>query len=165
MTLGAKFLLNDEALMDDIKYMATAIVQNYKNIQDAITGKTHWKPNDKPIYSLIVTLEDWFIFTPEIVRPLNELIVDGLKEAGLNADLLEKQPYTVASIQEFEMTGQIIEKISIEKFFSKKTDKEHRSWSVSPFSSQYFNTYIKGSTKILFKEDWQRMLPSIHALS
>ena len=52
--------------------MATAIVQHYQNILRALDRQTRWKPDGLPIYPMILTLEDWFIFSPRITETLND---------------------------------------------------------------------------------------------
>lgn len=64
LTVNAKTLSDTAALDRDLSVMAAAIVQNYRNIGDALDRRTRWVPDGLPIYPLILTLEDWFIFYP-----------------------------------------------------------------------------------------------------
>jgi hypothetical protein len=88
LTLGARIRSNDAAVEKDLMTMATAIVQHYRNIRDALDQKTRWVPNGKPVYPLILTLEDWFIFSPRITEILNKHVRRLLVDQGISEDLL-----------------------------------------------------------------------------
>jgi hypothetical protein len=66
LTVGAKTLGDPAALDKDLSVMATAIVQHYRNIRDALDSKTRWVPDKRPLYPMILTLEDWFMFSPRV---------------------------------------------------------------------------------------------------
>jgi hypothetical protein len=59
LTVNAK-ALSDAVGLDRIVVMATAILQHYRNIRDALDGKTRWK-DGLPVFPLVLTLEDWLI--------------------------------------------------------------------------------------------------------
>jgi len=48
------------------------VAQNYRNIQDALDGKTEWVNDGLPSYPLILTLEDWYIFSPRVKLILDQ---------------------------------------------------------------------------------------------
>jgi hypothetical protein len=50
LTVNAKTLSDLVALDKDLAIMAKAIVQHYKNIRHALSGKSKWKPDGRPIY-------------------------------------------------------------------------------------------------------------------
>lgn len=75
LTVSAKTHSDSEALERDLGVMAQAVVQHYRNIGDAIQGRTRWKADGLPIYPLILTLEEWFIFSPRVREMLNERVL------------------------------------------------------------------------------------------
>jgi hypothetical protein len=72
LTVSAKTLSDTVALDKDLAVMASVVVQHYRNIRDAIDGKTRWAPDGLPVYSLVLTLEDWFIFSPHVETMLRK---------------------------------------------------------------------------------------------
>jgi hypothetical protein len=66
LTVNARVSSDMAALEKDLKVLAAAVAQHYRNIQDAVDGKTEWANDGLPIYPLIVTLEDWYIFSPRV---------------------------------------------------------------------------------------------------
>ena len=53
MRLDAKTRADAIALEKDISALADAVVQNYRNIQDCLDGRTDWVPDDRPAFALI----------------------------------------------------------------------------------------------------------------
>jgi hypothetical protein len=138
LTLGAKILSADGALERDLVTMATAIVQHYQNILRAIDGRTSWKPNGLPIYPMILTLEDWFMFSPRIVETLHNQVRRLFAEHGITDRVLTEMPFTVASAHEFEVAIQVVAQIGVNELMLKKISGEERNWSPLPFIQDKF---------------------------
>jgi extradiol dioxygenase family protein len=75
LTINAKTLSDTASLDKDLSVMAMAVVQHYRNIRDAQDGRTKWADDGLPIFPLILTLEDWFIFSPRINEMLTQLLL------------------------------------------------------------------------------------------
>lgn len=159
MSINAKFLITRESLEEDLKILARTIVQNYKNIKDALAGKTAWEINSNQIFPVIVTLEEWLIFSPRIIDQLNKFVSEGLLENNIQDNYLEDMPYTIASIDAFEYAAQIVNQVGIGDFFQLKTEKNNRSTMLQLFAHEKFKELRKNVPQILFKEDWERMMP------
>lgn len=159
MTIDAKFIVTKEALNKDLQTLANTIVQNYKNINDALSGKTAWQPNQSVIYPLILTLEDWFIFAPMIIDKINKLVIEGLQENNIPPNVLQSMPYTIASIEEFEFAAQVINEVGIQNFLQAKTTENYKTWSLLSFASTKFKEHFEKVPKYLFEEDWKKMTP------
>lgn len=159
LTLGAKIRSVGDDLERDLKTMATAIVQHYQNIQRALDKKTPWKLDDLPIYPIILTLEDWFIFSPQVVGILNDHVRRLFHEKSIPENILTGMPFTIASAHEFEAASQVIAQIGIATLMRKKTSPEHRSWSLLPFMRDHFTNEMKGVNWTMFEADWNRLLP------
>ncbi len=70
--------------------MAGFVVQVYKTLVDAKAGLyPHWKPNDRSIYPIIVTLEDWYVFGEKIYAEVDKYVKAGMQEAKLDMTFLE----------------------------------------------------------------------------
>jgi hypothetical protein len=128
LTLNARIRTDDIALDKDLVTMASAIVQHYHNILRACDGKTKWVPNDLPIYPIILTLEDWLIFTPRVLENLNEHVKRLLAGHGISEKVLTDIPFTISSAQDFETAVQVIAKVGINAVMTKKTAVGQWNW-------------------------------------
>jgi hypothetical protein len=160
LTMSAKTLSDTVALEKDLVVMATAIVQHYRNIRDALEGKTTWIPDGLPVYPIILTLEDWFIFSPRIDEILSLHIRRLLTDAGIPQRVLAEMPFTVASAHEFEITIQIIAQAGIASVMAKKTAEDQRSWSLLPFVTDNFSNEMRGVNWRLFEAEWGQLIPA-----
>jgi hypothetical protein len=160
LTVSAKTLSDTIALDKDLVTMATAITQHYRNIRDALDGKTKWMPDGLPIYPIILTLEDWFIFSPRIDEMLNSHIHRLLADAGISRQVLAEMPFTVASVHEFEITSQIIAQVGIATVMASKTTEEQRSWSLLPYIHGKFTNEMREVKGALFEDEWMQLIPA-----
>jgi hypothetical protein len=161
LTVNAKTLADPVALDRDLAIMATAIVQHYRNITEALGGKTKWKPNRLPIYPMVLTLEDWFIFSPRVDEMLKRHVRRLLLESNQSEQILDEMPYTIASAYEFELTIQIIAQLDIFSVMSKKTAIDQRIWSLLPFVTNDFKEQMKNVKRFLFVDDWAKLMPEM----
>lgn len=150
----AKFIVSGTGLENAMDTLGSYVVQHYKNIVDALAAKTKWLPNEKPCFAIIVTLEDWWIFTPPIVSMLDDSVTRHLAESGIDRSILERVPFTVASIDELEIGCQIMAEIGIEPFLGMKSGAEHRGWSLSPFSIAKFPEQAARANRRLFGDEF-----------
>jgi len=160
LTLMAKTRSEIGFLQKDLEVIARAIVQNYRNILDAKKGLTEWMPDDLPIYPLILTLEDLYLFTPPITDTIRQLVLSALNEKSMPSAVLDDMPYTIASVQEFESVSQVIAQIGISPLLSKKTAPNERDWSLLPFVQTAFPAEIKNVNHRLFADDWDSLNPN-----
>lgn len=150
----AKFVVTGTGLADAMDALGSYIVQHYKNIIDALAGRTKWTPNDNPSFAVIVTLEDWWIFTPPIVAMLDESVSRHVSEEAIDNSILERVPYVVASIDELEIGCQIMAEIGIQAFLGVKADPEFRGWALSPFAITRFPEQAKKAHRRLFADEF-----------
>ena len=159
MTAGAKSAVDPLIIGQQVDYLAKAVVQLYKNIADALGGHTHWPRNDRPIFPLVVTLEDWYLFGTSA-----DLLAEGVRTKMANANLdltwLDTMPYTVASCEDFEDVSPTIAEVGIHKFFSLKQAGGRQNWMIQLYAKENFNeAYRKTVPRELFREEWNRILP------
>jgi hypothetical protein len=157
----AKFISDGVGLAMALDTMAGYIVQNYLNIMDALAGRTHWERDEKPIYSIIVTLEDWWIFSPPIIKIIDASIHTKMAKAGVPLKMLEEVPYIIASADEFEAAFQIMSGTGIAAYLGLKCTEEHRQQALSGFSTERFSEQLKATHRRLFEKDWRKIaIPS-----
>jgi hypothetical protein len=154
LRLDAKFILSGTGLHDAMDALGGYIVQHYKNIIDALAGKTRWQRNERPSFALITTLEDWWIFSPPVVAALDESVERHLAKANIEKQILTRVPYAVASIDEVELGCQIIAEVGIQPFFGAKAGSEFRGWSLSPFFQQEFPEEARRANRRLFADEF-----------
>lgn len=161
LTVNAKTLSDPAALNSDLTIMAKAIVQHYRNIRHAFEGRTGWKPNGLPVYPMVLTLEDWFIFSPRVNEMLQKHVSKFLAEAGISKEVLDEMPYTIASIHEFELAIQVIAQLNIFSVMCKKTTADQRMWSLLPFIQTEFKSEIVRANRVLFADEWKKLMPAM----
>jgi hypothetical protein len=159
LTLDARIRTDDIALDKDLVVMASAIVQHYENILRALDGKTKWVPNGLPVYPIILTLEDWLIFSPRVSENLNAHVKRLLAEHGIAEQVLTDMPFTVSSTQEFETVVQVIAKVGVDAVMTKKTAVGQWNWSLLPFLSQNFANEMKDVNWQLFGQEFLELFP------
>ncbi|MET3135638.1 hypothetical protein AAKU55_005952, partial [Oxalobacteraceae bacterium GrIS 1.11] len=137
LKVDAKAVVDGNVLTDAIEELATIVVQHYKNLHDALQGVTHWKPDGKPVYPIIVTLEDWTLFAPHVINQLHILVHERLSILGFGA-LLDSCPFIVTSIAEFEQAGQAIAQIGIDKFCGNRAASGNRHFGLSAHAPYAF---------------------------
>ena len=122
--------------------MAEAVAQIYKAITDAKAGHyPHWQPSDRPIYPVVVTLEEWFLFSPEVQEILRQKILEAFAAEGLDADLLSCHPYTVCEIEDLEYAVQVMMAVGVATFWGRKARKAH-SWNLHAFMLSEFRQEV-----------------------
>ncbi len=159
MTMGARSAIDPAIIGQQVEYLAKAVVQLYKNIADALAGHTQWPRNDRPIYPLVVTLEDWYLFGASA-----DLLVDGVRtkmaEANLDLGWLTTMPYSVASCEDFEDVSPTIGEVGIYSFFSLRHAGEQQRWMIQTFAAEHFNEVYRSTVhRNLFEDEWEQILP------
>lgn len=159
MTVCAKSAVDPAIVGQQVDYLAKAVIQLYKNIADALAGHTHWPRNDRPIFPLVVTLEDWYLLGTSA-----DLLVEGVRtkmaEANLDLTWLDTMPYTVASCEDFEDVSPTIAEVGIHVFFSLKHSGDQQRWMIQSFAKEHFNeVYRRTVHRNLFRKEWDRILP------
>jgi len=153
MSLGAKMLTAPNLLEKDLLALASAVVQTYKNTQDAINGRADWSTAALPVYPIVVTLDEWYLLGPLVREKLNEKILSLLNEAGMSPSLLTEMPFTIASVREFEFGVQVIAEVGVSHLMKLKTDPQHRSANLLPFLQTQFNLHLQRTKGALFAEE------------
>lgn len=138
LKLKARYEINDTALKEEIEILAKSIVQNYKNMIDIIDNRTEWKPQNRKLYPITVTLSDWFLFAPQVFEQLEGSVLKRLKESNLQESLIKENPYTVMSAQEFETLIQVMNQAGLTEVIRNKSSNEYKNWMTMPLiTSKY----------------------------
>ncbi|MEK7658840.1 MAG: hypothetical protein AAB352_03190 [Patescibacteria group bacterium] len=157
---GAKIaLINNTALNEDLDLMAGFIEQSYKTIIDY--QQNHYpnlKNNSKPVFPIIVTLEEWFAYGDAIILELDKRVAIKLSTLGIDDSIMQQMPYSICSADDFEKIMQIIDSVGIKKVMDNKTIGEKRLWE---FRQVVFNDFNQEfiNTKSLFPNDFEEISP------
>lgn len=156
----AKEEIKDETpLKAEFSKIAEFVVQVYKSIIDYENGyysKLEYDPSKK-IYPIIVTLEDWYLFGGYPLEFIHNEVLRMLKEKNISNKYITEMPYTIMSLQEFEMCCQVIDKYGISEVVGKKVhDPEMSSWTMSTFLIKFFKEYLN-NTESLFQDEYDAL--------
>jgi hypothetical protein len=156
---AAKIALSSlDELEADLERLAGAIVQVYKTMEDAKQGRyPHWQTRDLPLYPIIVTLEDWFVFGDGIVPRIDRYVERKLADAGLDAELLQREPYSICSVEDFEDLIRVIKQVGIERVMNFKTTGERRRWVMHSALTPEFREALHAEPYTLFPYESRRI--------
>jgi hypothetical protein len=148
-------------LDDDLGKMAAFIVQTYKTLNDAQQGLyLHWSPGSRPVYPIIVTLEDWYVSLPNIVAAIDDRVRTRLAGLGIEGSVLEENPYTICSVADLERAMQIIAQVGIHFFMRKRFEGEMSFWPVRSFMLSAFKAEMRQVQTNLFPDVMEGIGPS-----
>lgn len=160
MKQDAKETADGESLDKSLDELAEAVVQLYANIDDAIKGISKWILNRLPVYPIVVTYEDWYLLTPQVVGKLNEYVRVRLDKEKLPTTLVETMPFFVTSINEFEMASQDIAYLGIQRFCASGIEKDYRHFQLSALAVAEFPTEATPH-HVLLGDSWDEIFPEM----
>jgi hypothetical protein len=134
------------------------VAQNYRNIQDALDGKTEWVNDGLPSYPLILTLEDWYIFSPRVKLILDQEILNALAVENIDPKVLIEMPWQIASAHELEIASQLIAQVGVKAVMGGKKP-EQQGWSLLPVLQELFATEMRNVNYHLFSDDFLALVP------
>nr|AOH35461.1 hypothetical protein BGP89_03065 [Luteimonas sp. JM171] len=89
-----------DELKGQLAILAEAVVQNYKNINRAMRRRETDGQVVGQFYCIVITLEDWFLFSDITSKMLHEHVISKLADAQLSSQLLDTVPYRVLGFEE-----------------------------------------------------------------
>lgn len=159
---GKTGLSDTTALVRDIDKIANAIVQTYKTIGDYREGcypHFQYLPERK-IYPVIVTLENWYLFGPRLMKELKGNVVTKLTNANISQQVLEDMPYSVWAVEDLEIAMQIIDTTGVREFMDGKiADPEMNDWPWKTYMGTRFPDLVQG--KNLFSDEFEAFFSRI----
>ena len=158
LSLAAKTSLFDtSALESDLAIIASAVVQTYKTIVDYRSGKYQHFPFDekRKIYPLIVTLENWFVFGPDMFKRLDAAVASQCEIAKIPKSFCEEMSYSVMAMTELESAIQIMSQVPVaEVMDGKLKDGELRQWIWQSYLGEKFP---KVPRRMLFEDEFEKL--------
>jgi hypothetical protein len=164
LSWGAKVSLTDLAPLEaDIDSMAAAVVQVYKTLADHLDNAYPHFPakESRKIFPAIITLENWRMFGPVMMKKLAEAVVSKLSGANLPRDVVERMPYSVWAIEELEVGLQIMNAEGIADFMEGKlTSEEMRQWDWHGYMASRYLKFFPA--KKLFEKEYDEMFSELY---
>lgn len=152
-------LAPDTAVTTQLQKLAKAIGQIYATLRDALAGEyLHWKPNGKPVHPLLVTLDNWNLFTHTAHDELFELVRAELDRRGIDRAIIAEHQYVICSANEFEVAIQVMHQVGIDAVIEPLTREEKLGWQFSGHLRQCFANELT-SVAPLFPEERRSLLP------
>lgn len=164
MQLRSRIALLDREILDaDLVKIAEFIFQAYKAVQAAKDGRyPHWKPDDRPIYPIIVLLEEAYLFDPRLEQELDRQIADKLVAAAIDPTVMTAMPYSLCAAAEFEILAQVIAVRGIAEVMVRKTACERTKWNMKSFLLSEFGNDVSRIGKLgLFPDALNEIHPAI----
>ena len=151
---GKTDLTSRDGLTEELARLASNIVQMYAALRDALEGRyPHWQPGARPVFPMLLTLDEWNAFGQHITAILDPQVAAGFAQRGLDPALLTDHPYQICSVEVFEAAVQIMGISSIAEFMSAKLEGEHRLWPMHSFIANYRQDEF-AQCRSLFPEVW-----------
>jgi hypothetical protein len=104
-----------------------------------------------PIYPLVVTLEEWYLFSPLTTAYVHRQVKALLERSCIDPRVADDMPYTVASIDEMELVGQIFDRTGLGTFFARKTESTHRHTMLAGFAWTCFEEHMRYQAHLVLR--------------
>ncbi|WP_372029919.1 hypothetical protein [Pseudomonas kurunegalensis] len=144
LKLDARYKLEEADLIAEVELLAKFVFQNYKNLIDIEAGYTKWNPDGRRLYPVVVTLSNWYLHGQSVTQRLEDTVLTLLDNANIDREIVEVSPYTIMSIEEYEVAIQVIGKVGVDKFFDEISKSDYKGWMVSPFMESCFPKEVSG---------------------
>lgn len=152
-------LAPDATVTAQLRKLAKAIGQVYATLAEALAGRyPNWKPNGKPVHPLIVTLDNWNLFSHDAQGVLGGLVEEEFLRRKLDLKLIQEHQYVVCCANELETAIQVMHAAGIQPVMQELTTGQKVGWLLSSHLRADFPTEL-ASVKPLFPEERRSFLP------
>lgn len=156
MPISAQLAASPGDLEHGLKRLAQAVVQNYRNIIDVTSNHVGIKLPDGPIYSLIVTLEDWILFGQKAVDALTRLVAQELCERGMDASIAQRYPFAIIGCAALPRVVDSISEHGLH-IFTDKASQRFNGYFFPQFLDEA-NLFSKGPAAAMFDGEWKDLM-------
>lgn len=124
-----EYLAPEAVVMTQLRKLAKAVGQVYATLSDALAGAyLSWKPDGKPVHPLIVTLDNWNLFTHTTPGNLSALVEEELDRRGIDRTLLDTHRYVVCNASELESAIQVMQLAGVQSVMAPLTTGDKIGW-------------------------------------
>jgi hypothetical protein len=150
------------SLLDDLDKISDGIAQGYKALNDGLLGHyPQWKFENKPVYLVVTTIENWFLFNPQSQQHLLAQVREKVVAANLDANVVEQYPYILCDVENLEEALQIMAIVGIEAFMKRKLADDRRAWDLQGFISSEFKDESRKIKGNLFPKAFAEISPHL----
>lgn len=160
ITAAARTAATKSAVGQQIEVLAKAVFQNYRNIHDAREGAWELEHGRHKFYSLVVTLEDWHLFSPIASKMLRSMVADKLASAGLPESMLDEIPYYVCSIEELEQLISVLHGREFREVLDGLADEQYRGWMVGTYLRNSYPA-ARGADRVNFYAGFEEIVDQV----
>lgn len=164
MSYSGKQAPDIESIRVQLAVLAEAIVQNYKNIATWSSSGEADLASGKPCYCVVVTLEDWVLFSNVASDELDMLVKEIASLEGVSLELVDAIPYLIFSIEDLEEAMAAVQVFDLNRVFGRK------DMDGSPSKGYLMSTYLRsefpqqvGLDVAGFAEDFDRLVSGVIA--
>jgi hypothetical protein len=150
----AKFALLDLTPLEaELDKLSEIVAQTYRTLADGLAGRyKHWEPSKRPIFPVIVTLEEWYFFGPATATMMDVRLREVFAKRGIVTVLLEMFPFTICSICDFERLMSLIAIKGVNVVMSEKVSPNRRRWLVHAALLDAFPREYPATRATLFRD-------------
>jgi hypothetical protein len=98
----------------------------------------HWKPDGRPVHPLLVTMDNWNLFTHTTHGELFDLVRADLDRRGIDHAIVAEHQYVICSANEFELAIQVMQQIGLHAIIGPLNREEKLGWQISGHLRQSF---------------------------
>jgi len=132
-----------EPINGEMDKLVLNVAKTYKNIRDGLDGHySHWQPNSKPTYLIVLQLTNWFIFSEKLRQYIFSKLKVELEVLGVDPSILSEVPLIASSADDFEVLCSVLNDATIDSVLSKKTDDEHEGWELLSYLKKYYRDKV-----------------------
>ena len=154
----------DVAALDrDLRNLGRAVVQVYKAISDYCAGRySHLAfMEERRIYPVIVTLEDWYLSGFGMPARLDAAVRKIMEAGGLPIAWLDEMPYSIMSVRELETAAGVINAVGVYPFISDKLlDPEFRRLGFGAYCDERYPNDV-ANLQPLFRDEFDAMVAGL----
>jgi hypothetical protein len=164
LTWASKAGLTDlSALEQDIRKLAGAVLQVYKTIADYRAGLYPHLAylEERCVYPMIVTLEDWYLFGLDMPARLATAVRTIMEKAGLPEVWLNEMPYSILSVDELENASGVINAAGIRPVIQRKVEQpEFHHWGFGAYCKDQYRDEVRNLPG-LFHDEYDAMFATL----
>lgn len=164
MTWASKAGITDlAALQNDLDVLAAAVVQVYKTIVDYRANSYPQLPfaEERQVFPMVVTLEDWYFFGNEMPVRLDALVRTRMSEAKLSEGWLDEMPYAILSVDELERAARYFNEVDLTTLvYGRARNNDYSRWGFASYCSDAYGQ-SRPQLPPLFEEEHEALFANL----
>lgn len=157
---GISDLTDQGFIIGEFHRIRAFALQAYKTLALALAGEyPHWAPDSKPVFVMIVTLEDWQSFGIHIDKHVMEPLRNELKEAGIDPEITISCPLSMCPVHDLEFAAHVFSEATILDVLRQKSEGEYPQWAMATYLGQHYSEHADDFKTVTCTEEWSQIMP------